>query len=65
MLSDQLDAALSEDDLSHLHLLPGDKKLKKARVTSGGATAAPAGVGTKQRGKLPGYRHRVRHIGVY
>lgn len=61
-LSEALAAAL-EDDLSHLHLLPGDKKLKKARVRGNPKDASPVGAGSKARGGLPGYRpgFTVRH----
>lgn len=61
-LSEELSAAI-EDDLSHLHLLPGDTKLKKARVKGSPKDASPVGAGTKARGGLPGYRpgFTVRH----
>jgi hypothetical protein len=61
-LAEQLAKAIAEDDLSHLHLLPGDAKLKKARAR-GGKRATPAGAGTMMRGGLPGARpgFTVRH----
>lgn len=62
MFADALAKALAEDDLSHLHLLPGDTKLKKARVRAG-KNALPAGAGTKTRGG-PGDSRRYHGAGL-
>lgn len=43
----QLAEALAEGDLSHLHLIGKEKKLKKAKVGSGDPTTRPRGAGTK------------------
>lgn len=53
-LASQLRQALDENDVGHLHLLPRNKRLRKARA-KGGKTAEPAGAGRTQ-----GYRSTVR-----
>lgn len=56
--------ALSEDDIAHLHLLPKDKKLARARAARGTKGKPSAiGAGSKGRSGLDGYRpaHTVRH----
>ena len=54
-ISAQLQAALAEDDLSHLHQLPKDTKLKKARAPGTKGPVNARGAGSKGRSGIDGH----------
>lgn len=54
-ISAQLQEALDEDDLSHLHMLHPDTKLKKARAPGTRGPVKARGAGSKGRSGIDGH----------